>query len=142
MVAGDPPAEGASDPAFRGGFRDRWGLVRGTVRLASGETVDGCGVVYYALTPPTDRIPDIGICADADGGYRYRLPAGTYTMAANGSVSRIRAAGGTVSVPVIGKATGVVVSPQQIVTADITVAERPDLIGKTGDLADLLDIQR
>jgi hypothetical protein len=63
-------------------------------------------------------------------------------MAANGSVSRIRAAGGTVSVPVIGKATGVVVSPQQIVTADITVAERPDLIGKTGDLADLLDIQR
>jgi hypothetical protein len=34
-----------------------------------------------------------------------------------------------------------VVSPRQIVTADITVTERPDLIGKTGDVADLLDIR-
>jgi hypothetical protein len=141
MVAGDPPAEGASDAAFWGGFRDRWGLVRGTVRLASGEAVEGCGVVYYALTLPTDAIPDIGICTDADGVYDYPLPAGTYTMAANGSVSRISVAGGTVFVPVIGKATGVVVSPRQIVTADITVTERPDLIGKTGDVADLLDIR-
>jgi hypothetical protein len=141
MVAGDPPAEGASDAAFWGGFRDRWGLVRGTVRLASGETVDGCGVVYYALALPTDAIPDIGTCTDADGVYDYPLPAGTYTMAANGSVSRISAAGGTVFVPVIGKTTGVVVSPRQIVTADITVTERPDLIGKTGDVADLLDIR-
>jgi hypothetical protein len=62
-------------------------------------------------------------------------------MAANGDVSRVGAAGGTVDVPVIGKVTGVTVSPQQIVTADITVAERLDLIGKTGDVADLLHIR-
>jgi hypothetical protein len=141
MVAGDHLAEGTSDAAFWSGFRDGWGLLRGTVRLASGETVDGCGVVYYALTPATDAIPDIGICTDADGVYSYPLPAGTYTMAANGLVSRISGAGGTAGVPVIGKVAGVAVSPRQIVTADITVTERPDLIGKTGDLADLLDIQ-
>jgi hypothetical protein len=131
MVAGDHPEEAASDAAFWRGFRDGWGLVRGTVRLASGQTVNGCGVVYYALTPPTDAIHDILFCTDADGVYSYPLPAGTYTMAANG----------TAGVPVIGKVSGVTVSPRQIVTADITVMERPDLIDKTGDLAELLDIR-
>ena len=48
------------------------------------------------------------------------LPAGPYTMAANGDVSRVGEAGGTVAVPVIGKVTGVTVLARQIVTADIT----------------------
>jgi hypothetical protein len=139
MAEGGHPAEGPSDAAFWSRFRDGWGLVRGTVRLASGETVGGC-VVYYAMGPPTDRILDIGILTDADGVYSYPLPAGTYTMAANGDVSRVGAAGGTVAVPVIGKVTGVTVSARQIVTADITATERPDLIDKTADLAELLEI--
>ena len=113
----------------------------GTVRLASGEPVEGCGVVYYAMTPPTDRISDIGILTDADGVYDYPLPAGTYTMAANGDVSRVSAAAGTVAVPVIGKVTGVTVSARQIVIADITATQRPGLIGKTADLAELLGIR-
>jgi hypothetical protein len=93
------------------------------------------------MTLPADRIPDIGILTSADGTYSYPLPAGPYTMAASGDVFRVGPAGGTVDVPVIGKVTGVTVSPRQIVTADITVTERPDLIGKTGDVADLLDIR-
>jgi hypothetical protein len=141
MVAGDHPPEGASDAAFWSRFRDGWGLVRGTVRLASGEPAGDCGVVYYAMTLPADAIPDIGICTSADGVYSYPLPAGTYTMAANGRVSRVGGAGGTVGVPVIGKVTGVTVSARQIVTADISVTERPDLVGKTGDVADLLGIR-
>ena len=141
-MAGDHPEEAASDAAFWRGLRDGWALVRGTVRLASGQTVNGCGVVYYAPTPPTDAIHDILFCTDADGVYSYPLPAGTYTMAANGTVSHIGTAEGTVAVPVLGKVTGVTVSPRQIVTADITVMERPDLIDKTGDVADLLDIPR
>ncbi|HUA30837.1 MAG TPA: carboxypeptidase-like regulatory domain-containing protein [Streptosporangiaceae bacterium] len=140
-MAGDHPEEAASDAAFWREFRDGWGLVRGTVRLASGQTVDGCGVIYYPLGPPSDAINDILFRTDADGVYSYPLPAGTYTMAANGSVSRIGTAGGTAAVPVLGKVTGVTVSPRQIVTADITVMERPDLIDKTGDLAELLDIR-
>ena len=142
MVASGHSAEGASDAAFWSGFRDGWGLVRGTVRLTSGEPVEGCCVVYYAMGPPTDRIPDIGILAGADGVYSYPLPAGTYTMAANGDISRVGTAGGTVAVPVIGKVTGVTVSARQIVTADITATERPDLIDKTADLAELLEIRR
>ena len=141
MAEGGHPAEGPSEAAFWSRFRDGWGLVRGTVRLASGEPVEGCGVVYYAMTPPTDRISDIGILTNADGVYDYPLPAGTYTMAANGDVSRLSAAGGTVAVPVIGKVTGVTVSARQIVTADITATQRPDLIGKTADLAELLEIR-
>ena len=142
MVASGHSAEGPSEAAFWSRFRDGWGLVRGTVRLASGEPVEGCGVVYYAMGPPTDRIPDIGIRTDADGVYSYPLPAGTYTMAANGDVSRVGTAGGTVAVPVIGKVTGVTVSARQIVTADITATQRPDLIDKTADLAELLEIRR
>ncbi len=115
--------------------------MRGTVRLASGEPVGGCCVVYYAMGPHTDRIPDIGILTDADGVYSYPLPAGTYTMAANGDVSRVGTAGGTVAVPVFGKVTGVMVPARQIVTADITATERPDLIGKTAGLAELLEIR-
>jgi hypothetical protein len=134
-------AEGAPDAAFWSRYRDGWGLVRGTVRLGSGEPVGGCGVIYYAMALPNDRIPDILILTSADGTYNYPLPAGPYTMAANGDVSRVDAAGGTVTVPVIGKVTGVIVSPHQIVTADITATERPDLIGTTGDVADLLDIR-
>jgi hypothetical protein len=140
MVVGDHPAEGASDAAFWSRFRGGWGLVRGTVRLASGEPAEDCGVIYYAMTLPADAIPDIGICTNADGVYSYPLPTGTYTMAANGRVPRASAAGGTVGVPVIGKVTGVTVYARQIVTADITVTERPDLIGKTADVADVLDI--
>ena len=142
MVASGHSAEGPSEAAFWSRFRDGWGLVRGTVRLASGEPVEGCGVVYYAMGPPTDRIPDVGIRTDADGVYSYPLPAGTYTMAANGDVSRVGTAGGTVAVPVIGKVTGVTVSARQIVTADITATQRPDLIDKTADLAELLEIRR
>lgn len=143
MVASGHSAEGPSDAAFWSRFRAGWGLVRGTVRLTSGEPVEGCCVVYYAMGPPTDRIPDIGILTDADGVYSYKLPAGTYAMAANGDVSRAgAAAGGTVAVPVIGKVTAVTVSARQIVTADITATERPDLIDKTADLAELLDIRR
>jgi hypothetical protein len=134
-------AEGAPDAAFWSRYTDGWGLVRGTVRLGSGEPVGDCGVLYYAMTPPTDRIPEILVLTSADGTYDYPLPAGTYTMAANGGVSRVDAAGGIVSVPVIGKVTGVTVSSHQIVIAHITVTERPDLIGKTGDVADLLDIR-
>src|SRR5580704_2076789 len=141
MAEGDHPTEGPSDAAFWSRFRDGWGLVRGSVRLASGEPVEGCCVVYYAMGPPADRIPDIGILADADGVYSYPLPAGTYTMAANGDVSRVGTAGGTVAVPVIGKVTGVTVSARQIVTADITATQRPGLIGKTADLAELLEIR-
>jgi hypothetical protein len=141
MAEGDHPTEGPSDAAFWSRFRDGWGLVRGSVRLASGEPVEGCCVVYYAMGPPTDRINDIGILTDADGDYSYPLPAGTYIMAANGNFSRVGAAGGTVAVPVIGKVTGVTVSARQIVTADITATERPDLIDKTADLAELLEIQ-
>jgi len=141
MAASGHSAEGPPDAAFWSRFRDGWGLVRGTVRLASGEPVGGCCVVYYAMGPPTDRIPDIGILTDADGVYSYPLPAGTYTMAANGDVSRVGAAGGTVAVPVIGKVTGVTVSARQIVTADITATERPDLIDKTAGLAELLEIR-
>jgi hypothetical protein len=141
MAAGGHPADGASGAAFWSRFQDGWGLVRGTIRLASGEPVEGCCVVYYAMGPPTDRINDIGILTNADGVYSYPLPAGTYTMAANGDVSRAGAAGGTVAVPVIGKVTGVAVSARQIVTADITATERPDLIGKTADLAELLEIR-
>jgi hypothetical protein len=141
MVAGDHPEEAASEAASWRGFRDGWGLVRGTVRLASGQTVDGCAVIYYPMAPPSDAIHDICFRTDADGVYRYPLPAGTYTMAANGSVSRISTAGGTAAVPVLGKVTGVTVSPRQIVTADITAMERPDLIDKEGDLAELLDIR-
>jgi hypothetical protein len=133
--------EGAPDAAFWSRYKDGWGLVRGTVRLGSGEPVGHCGVLYYAMTLPADRIPDIGILTSADGTYSYPLPAGPYTMAASGDVFRVGAAGGTVDVPVIGKVTRVTVSPRQIVTADITVTERPDLIGKTGDVADLLDIR-
>ena len=135
------PQKAPSGAAFWSRFRDGWGLVRGTVRLTSGEPVEGCCVVYYAMGPPTDRIPDIGILTDADGVYSYPLPAGTYTMAANGDVSRVGAAGGTVAVPVIGKVTGVMVSARQIVTADITATERLDLIDKTADLAELLEIR-
>ena len=142
MVASGHSAEGPSDAAFWSRFRAGWGLVRGTVRLTSGEPVEGCCVVYYAMGPPTDRIPDIGILTDADGVYSYPLPAGPYTMAANGDVSRVGEAGGTVAVPVIGKVTGVTVSARQIVTADITATERPDLIDKTADLAELLEIRR
>ena len=141
MAEGGHPAEGPSEAAFWSRFRDGWGLVRGTVRLASGEPVEGCGVVYYAMTPPADRISDIGILTDADGVYDYPLPAGTYTMAANGDVSRVSAAAGTVAVPVIGKVTGVTVSARQIVIADITATQRPGLIGKTADLAELLGIR-
>jgi hypothetical protein len=141
MADSGHPAEDASDAAFWSRFRDGWGLVRGAVRLASGEPVEGCFVVYYAMGPPTDRIPDIGICTSADGAYSYPLPAGTYTMAANGDVPRASAAGGTVAVPVIGKVTGVTVSEREIVTADITATQRPDLIGKTADLAELLEIR-
>jgi hypothetical protein len=133
--------EGAPDAAFWSRYKDGWGLVRGTVRLESGEPVGHCGVLYYAMTLPADRIPDIGILTSDDGTYSYPLPAGSYTMAASGDVLRVGAAGGTVDVPVIGKVTGVTVSSRQIVTADITVTERPDLISKTGDLADLLDIR-
>ena len=115
--------------------------MRGTVRLASGEPVGGCCVVYYGMGPPTDRIPDIGILTDADGVYSYPLPTGTYTMAANGDFSRVGAAGGTAAVPVIGKVTGVTVAARQIATADITATERPDLIDKTADLAELLGIR-
>ncbi|MGC1284270.1 MAG: hypothetical protein WA895_15145 [Streptosporangiaceae bacterium] len=111
------------------------------MRLTSGEPVEGCCVVYYAMGPPTDRIPDIGILTDVDGVYSYPLPAGTYTMAANGDVSRVGAAGGAVAVPVIGKVTGVMVSARQIVTAHITATERLDLIDKTADLAELLEIR-
>jgi hypothetical protein len=142
MAEGDHPTEGPSDAAFWSRFRDGWGLVRGSVRLASGEPVEGCCVVYYAMGPPTDRINDIGILTDADGVYSYPLPAGTYIMAANGNFSRVGAAGGTVAVPVIGKVTGVTVSARQIVTADITATKRPDLIGKTADLAERLGIRR
>ncbi|MGA8455337.1 MAG: hypothetical protein WB800_08035 [Streptosporangiaceae bacterium] len=141
MAAGGHPADGASGAAFWSRFRDGWGLVRGTVRLTSGEPVEGCCVVYYAMGPPTDRIPDIGILTDVDGVYSYPLPAGTYTMAANGDVSRVGAAGGAVAVPVIGKVTGVMVSARQIVTAHITATERLDLIDKTADLAELLEIR-
>jgi hypothetical protein len=141
MAADGHPAEGTSDAAFWGRFRDGWGLVRGTVRLASGEPAEDCGVVYYAMVLPTDRIPDIGICTNAEGVYSYPLPAGTYAMAANGQVSRASATGGTVGVPVIGKVTGVTVSARRIVTADITVTERRDLIGKNADLGELLDIR-
>jgi hypothetical protein len=141
MAASGHSAEGPSGAAFWGRFRDGWGLVSGTVRLTSGEPVEGCCVIYYAMGPPTDRIPDIGILTDADGVYSYPLPAGTYTMAANGDVSRVGAAGGTVAVPVIGKVTGVTVSARQIVTADITATERPDLIDKTAGLAELLEIR-
>jgi hypothetical protein len=63
------------------------------------------------------------------------------TGAANGNFSRVGAARGTVAVPVIGKVTGVTVSARQIVTADIAATERPDLIGKTADLAELLEIR-
>jgi hypothetical protein len=60
-------------------------------------------------------------------------------MAASGQVSRVSAGEGeTSAVPVIGKVTGVTVSAGQIVTADITVTQRPDLIGKTADVAELL----
>jgi hypothetical protein len=142
MVASGHSAEGASDAAFWSGFRDGWGLVRGTVRLTSGEPVEGCCVVYYAMGPPADRIPDIGILTGADGVYSYPLPAGPYTMAANGDISRVGEAGGTVAVPVIGKVTGVTVPARQIVTADITATERPDLIDKPADLAELLGIRR
>lgn len=141
MAEGGHPAEGASDAAFWSGFRDGWGLVRGTVRLASGEPVERCHVVYYAMGPPTDRINDIGILTSADGVYSYPLPTGTYTMAANGNFSRVDAAGGTVAIPVIGKVTGVTVAARQVVTADITATERPDLIDKTADLAELLGIR-
>ena len=142
MAASGHSAEGSSDAAFWSRFRAGWGLVRGTVRLTSGEPVEGCCVVYYAMGPPADRIPDIGILTDADGVYSYPLPAGPYTMAANGDVSRVGEAGGTVAVPVIGKVTGVTVPARQIVTADITATERPDVIDKTADLAELLEIRR
>jgi hypothetical protein len=141
MAAGGHPADGGSDAASWGRWQDGWGLVRGTVRLTSGEPVEDCAVVYYAMTPPTDPIPDIGIRTGADGVYSYPLPAGTYTMAANGQVARVSAAGETVTVPVIGKVTGVTVSAGQVVTADITGTQRPDLIGQTGDVAEFLEIR-
>jgi hypothetical protein len=140
MVAGNDPAGGASDAAFWGGSEDGWGLVRGTVRLPSGEPVGDCGVVYYALTAPADAIHDILIRTDSRGVYHYPLPVGTYTMAANGSVTRVSAAGVTTDVPVIGKVTGLTVASRQVVTGDITVMERPDLIGETADLGDLLGV--
>jgi hypothetical protein len=108
--------------------------------LTSGEPVGDCGVVYYPTTPLTAAVPSRGRCTNADGVYNYPLPAGTFTMAANGRVSRVGADGRTVGVPVLGKVTGVVVSPRQITTADVIATERPDLIGKTGNVADLLDI--
>jgi hypothetical protein len=64
-------AEGAPDAAFWSRYKDGWGLVRGTVRLGSGEPVGHCGVLYYAMTLPADRIPDIGILTSADGTYSY-----------------------------------------------------------------------
>jgi hypothetical protein len=141
MASGAHSTESGSDAAFLKRLRDGWGLVRGTVRLSSGELVDYCGVVYYPATPLADSVPQIGRRTNTDGVYRYPLPAGMYTMAANGVISRVGADGGTVGVPLIGKVTEVVVSPRQIVTADIIVTERTDLIGKTGNLADLLDVR-
>jgi hypothetical protein len=143
MASDAHSAEGAAGTASWDGFPrfpDGWGLVRGIVRLTSGEPVGDCGVVYYPTTPLTAAVSSRGCCTNADGVYNYPLPAGTFTMAANGRVSRVGADGRTVGVPVLGKVTGVVVSPRQITTADVIATERPDLIGKTGNVADLLDI--
>ena len=120
---------------------DGWGLIRGAVRLATGELVKGCGVIHYALTPPTEAMPCIGFCTNSDGVYRCPLLAGTYTLAGNGQVPRVGAAGKTVAVPVLGKVEGVVLSPRQVVNVDIVVTERPDLIGWSGRVADLLGIR-
>jgi hypothetical protein len=77
MVAGDLPAEGVSGTPSGSRLPDGWGLMLGTVRLATGESAGDCGVVYYTMTVPADGIPGIGICADAEGAYTYPLPAGT-----------------------------------------------------------------
>jgi hypothetical protein len=122
-------------------FPDGWGMVRGAVRLATGEPVEGCGVIWYALTPPTAPIPSIGHSTNSEGVYGCPLPAGPYTMAANGLVAWASAEGEIVEVPVIGKATGVVISARQIVNVDIVATERPDLAGWSGDVADLLGIR-
>ena len=136
-----PMADDVSGVAFTRKLPDGWGMVRGAVRLATGEPVEDCGVFRVALAPPTAAMPDIGHSTNGEGVYACPLPAGTYTMAASGLVSRAGAEGKTAGVPVIGKVTGVVVSPRQVVNVDIVVTERPDLVGWSGDVADLLGIR-
>ncbi|MBE1470807.1 hypothetical protein [Kibdelosporangium phytohabitans] len=134
-------ADDVSDvAAFGWELPDGVGIVQGAVRLTTGEPVDDCGVICYALTPPIEALDGRGWCTNSDGGYAFPTPAGTYALAAHGLVPRVGAEGTTVLVPVIGKVE-VVVFPHRVVKADIVATERPDLVGWEGRVADLLGIR-
>jgi hypothetical protein len=96
--------------------RGRWGLVRGVVRVPSGEPVEGCAVFPDFTTPPAHPVRHKAARTTADGYYELGLPAATYTMKANG-----RTASGT---SVYGETPGVEVTVGRTVTTDITVTDR------------------
>jgi protocatechuate 3,4-dioxygenase beta subunit len=67
------PPEVAPEPALRGGH-----VLTGHVLDASGGTIAGARVGFSMFGPPAPGQPAVSVVADASGGYRVALPAGTH----------------------------------------------------------------
>jgi hypothetical protein len=96
----------------------KWGTVRGTVRMASGEPAGHCGIWGEPTTLPADGMTARGPMTNSVGSYRLHLPAATYTINVQGTSP----SGTTLTAEV----SGVIITGGCDITVDITVMDDPD----------------
>jgi hypothetical protein len=96
----------------------KWGVVRGTVRSASGQPAAYCGIWGEPTTLPADAMTLELPLTDADGSYYLHLPAATYTIKAHGGTSP--------ATSLSAEVVGVAVTGGSDTVIDITITEEQD----------------